>query len=166
MKSMNFNNSIDKYDPISGYYFKSISKEVEASRFSKSNDVKTTNIGVLDPQTNKITTIFPASEDLKIGQVIFEIGYDKTLSAIKFNDNSYFIRNNNGIEKRKVNNSLLITTMNENSYTLWKAEKNGTNLKKLAVVSEKSNWHIDVKNSLVRIISSEEGTLIIENYDW
>ena len=166
MKNMNFTRSIDKYDPESGFYFKSISQEKESSRFSKNNEIVTTNIGVLDPLTNKITTIFPTNSNLNIGEFIFETSYCDKSSTIQFNNNSSYIRNNNHIQKRDLNNHVLISTITEEIHTLWVADKKGTNVKEITKFSDKSDWHLDVKNMSIRVVSSEEGALVIDSFDW
>ena len=169
---MNFNNSINKYDPVSGLYFKSITKEeedVSRSRFSKSLSkakVLTCNIGIFDPETNEIKTIFPDDQEIELCNFIFEIGYDEESSVIEFNNDSQFIRNNNSIEKREPNHHLLIVTTHDNKYTLWKSDRKGDDLEETIIVPEKSNWHIDVKNSKIRVISSQKGILSVDSFVW
>jgi len=167
---MNFNYITDYYDPISGLYYKSITNEetVAVSRFSKSSPkVIVKNIGIFDPLTDEIFTVFPPEKDVVVSKLLFEVKYNKKLSSIDYNDNSFhMIRNNARIEKREPCNKLLISTLDGDNCTLWVSEKNGKNLKEMTTVLSKDSWHIDVKNSKIRVVSSTEGRLHIQSFDW
>lgn len=169
MKQMNFNNLVDDYDPISGFYFKSITEEKkETSRFSKNSPkVIVKNIGIFNPSTDEIFTVFPVEEDVIVNKLLFEIGYKKSSLSIEYNDNSFHkIRNNSNIEKRNLNSKLLISTLCDVGCTLWVSDKDGKNLNKITTVSDKDSWHLDVKNSKIRVVSSTEGKLYIQSFAW
>ncbi|MCK5727217.1 MAG: hypothetical protein KAH22_10370 [Thiotrichaceae bacterium] len=176
MNKMGFTMSVDQYDPITGFYYKSITKTVEETKetsrflssrsFSKSSPDSVVNIGILNPLNDEISLLFPQDQRVEIRQFIFEIGYDKESSLIEFTNGGHFIRNNHNIKKRSPNNHLLIVTVEEGDDTLWLADKKGTDLRKVTVIKENSNWHLDIKNSKIRVISSIESVLSVESFAW
>ncbi len=166
---MNFNNLVDSYDPISGFYFKSITKEeTEVSRFSKSSPkIIVPNIVIFDPLTDEIFTVFPLEKDVVVSKCLFEIKYNKESLSVEYNDSSFHkIRNNAHIEKRALSNKLLISTLGDDNCTLWKSDKDGKNLKEIITMLSKDSWHLDVKNSKIRVVSSTEGRLHIQSFTW
>ena len=168
MKQMNFNNLVDSYDPISGFYFKSITEEGEVSRFSKSSpNIVVKNIGIFDPLTDRISTVFPLEKNVVVNKFLFEVKYNKDSLSIEYNDSSFQkIRNNSNIEERALSNKLLISTLDGDNCTLWKSDKDGKNLKEITTVLSKDSWHLDVKNSKIRVVSSTEGKLHIQSFTW
>ena len=50
--------------------------------------------------------------------------------------------------------------------TFYFAKKNGTELKKIKTISPSDDWHVDVKNSVVRVIKQVGYELQIESFKW
>ncbi|HFU74791.1 MAG TPA: hypothetical protein ENK66_00950 [Arcobacter sp.] len=158
---------VDKYDPISGLYYKSISNEEKKARFSKVLGNKyTSNVAIFNPEDETFRMLF-GEEDIQINLFLFETGYDEKCMEIKFHDaNSHIIRNNKQIEKRAMKDKLLIGLLKEEDMELWTANRQGEELKFITVVPKTSSWHIDVKNSKLRVIDVNDNRFKIENFDW
>ncbi|MCK5855633.1 MAG: hypothetical protein KAG56_10455 [Sulfurovaceae bacterium] len=159
---------VDKYDPISGLYYKSISNEEKKAMFSKvSGSNHTSNVAIFNPQDETFTMLFGEKKDIQINLFLFETGYDEKYMQIEFQDaNSYIVRNNEKIEKRAMKNKLLIGLVKEENMELWTANRQGEELNLLTVVPKASSWHIDVKNSKIRVIDVSDHRFKIENFDW
>ena len=61
---------------------------------------------------------------------------------------------------------LLIGLAKEENMELWTANRKGEGLKLLTVVPKGATWHIDVKNSKLRVIDVSENRFKIKNFDW
>jgi hypothetical protein len=63
---------------------------------------------------------------------------------------------------------LLISTYNpeKETYTLWASNKKGEHLQKLIDFRAFDEWHIDVKNSKLRIVKQRDLKITIKNLDW
>jgi len=88
---------------------------------------------------------------------------------VKFHsDYSASIKNNQNIEPRNPKSSMLILTRNTetNDETFYFAKKNGTDLRKAKTISQSDDWHVDVKNSVVRVIRQVGSELQIESFKW
>ncbi len=159
--------SIDIYDSNTGLYYKSISKKIKKSGFiiSKVSDYQISNINIYNPKTNKSKMIFK-THNQNITGILFEMKYFK--NSISFNRAYEYIKNNDNINKREPKNKLLVITYNEDKKetTLWSCKKNGENLKKITVVKNRYNWHIDVKNSKIMVINSNNEQFHVNIFDW
>jgi ribosomal protein L24 len=159
--------SVDIYDIDTGFYYKSISKKQKKSGFiiSKASDYQISNINIYNPKTNKSRMIFK-THNQNIIDFLFEMEYYK--KSISFNQAYEHIKNNNNIEKRTPKDKLLIATYNKDTKetTLWSCNKDGENLKKITIVKDKFNWHIDVKNSKIMVIYSRNEQFQVKIFDW
>ena len=159
--------NIDVYDTQSGLYYKSISKKIEKSGFiiSKSSNYQVSNINIYNPKTNQSEMIFKTHNN-NITSILFEMGYSE--KSIIFNTDYTNTKNNKNIDKRPIKDKLLIVTYDNDKKetTLWTCNKNGKNLKKITIVPNNFNWHIDVKNSKIRVISSTNEQFKLSNFDW
>lgn len=170
------NVQIDTYDPISGKYYKAIIIKQDRKGFlgsSKGSSESVSNIAIFDPKTNSHKMLFEKNSKRDINVFIFETGHQH--SAIQFNgeesrygSNRANVKNNRSIAKRKLRNKLLIGTRdNKKRITeLWTAKKDGNGLSKIAKLSFNSSWHIDIKNSKLRVVTVNNGDFKIESLDW
>ena len=174
MKNMhNFTNNIDSYDKGSNFYYKSISDEHrkshdEKSMFSKIKQLplKIVNLAIIDSKDNGCRLLFDKSQEVEIRFVLFEQEYNEEEKKIEFNDKHLYVRNNENIEQRVIKNKFLIgLNINEN-IELWTADKNGLNLKKMLSLNKDEQWHLDVKNSKIRVLSSVNSTFSMQIFEW
>jgi hypothetical protein len=164
---------LEKYDPASGLYFKSIEENIEDKKFMKtdSNNI-VSNIGIYDPDHDRSTMLFKDSEKRNISFIIFEIGFNKYKKLIKFYESDYscneYIKNNHNIKEQSIKDKLLVGIKDKNKEVtmLWVSSKNGDNLNLLASVSFDDIWHIDVKNSKIRVVSYRNASFKIDSYEW
>jgi len=169
------NEDIDTYDPVYGKYYKAIEVKKETKGFlSKGDTFLTTNIAIYDPQTDTVKMLFEKDSQRDINVFIFESAFKH--ETIQFNGEitkyggSYHsnIKNNAAIAERAPKNKLLIGTRDVKNklMALWTAKKDGDDLTKITDVSFDSSWHIDIKNSMIRIITVKNGSFKIKNVAW
>ena len=164
----NYHMKIDNYDPITGLYYKSIDiKKKNKSFLSSGSDYRIQNIHIFDPKTETIQLLFKDDNLRDIKFIIFETGFRKD-SIQFFSAPSSRIKNNFSITKRPLKNKLLIGLSDPESkiMTLWVADKMGKNLSQLVSIPFSTDWHIDVRNSKLRVVQLIEGKLSIQSYDW
>ena len=150
---------IDEYDPATGYYY-----------LSWISDKRVTNLFVYDPKRNSGKMIFQDGAVYRISDIIYESRYNPKERMIEFGmvSSHHTIKNNNTIPRRALKNRLLIVTTEKKAKAsaLWTADKSGTNLKKILTVEFRDDWHLDVKNSKIRIVKKGENTFLITEMDW
>lgn len=151
--------TVDDYDPATGYYYK-----------SWISDDRVTNIYVYDPKTHIGEMIFREGAVYRVSQFIYESGYDPKERTMKFGGDSLNgIRNNEYVAQRPPKDKLLIVTVdqkNSDALVLWTADKSGKNLKRLVAVDFRDDWHLDVRNSKIRIIKQDKNTFVMTGMDW
>jgi hypothetical protein len=166
--------SIDEYDRETGFYFKAVTI-AEKSGLLKATQTKVLDVYIYFPGTNEGKYLFEEKNKDNIFAFIYESYFDETEKSISFNveDFSKFIRSkyikdNHNIPKRNLRDKLLIGTYNRDTetYSLWTSNKKGEQLKKLIDFKAFDEWHIDVKNSKLRIVKQRDLKIIIENIDW
>lgn len=162
--------SIDTYDAVSGLYYKSLERSTGDRGFmgSSSGGREITNINIYDPVTGSSSLLFKESPNGKIYFLFFESGYRD--GKIEFGDTnvSMHIRNNANVTKRPVKDQLLVgvSVKNTQQTILYVADKHGANMKKVVEIPEGDDWHIDVRNSKLRVMHQTEQGLKIDNYEW
>jgi len=168
-----FTTNIDIYDESRDLYYKSISNkdkkhENEKSMFSKIKQPfsKVINLAIIDTQKDSYKLLFGANENVDIQFVQFEMAYDENQRKIIFQDEHQNIRNNKNIVKRGIKNKLLIGLNVEETLELWVANKEGNSLQKLVKVEKDESWHLDVKNSKIRVISSVNSAFLMQSFEW
>ena len=161
-----YNPSIDTYDPETGLYFKSIQSE-EKSGFLSGRDKSIINLYIYNPNTNSGKTLFPKSHNFQIVALSFETSV-KDGEVIFHSDYSAPIKNNHKIGDRSPKNKILILTRDSENKkeTFYFANKDGSDLKKVKTISQSDDWHIDVKNSVVRVVKQVGSEIEIESFKW
>jgi uncharacterized protein YkvS len=158
--------SIDIYDSKTGFYYKSINKAKKSGLLS-GGSTYISNINIYNPFTMESKQLFPSDQELHISNFLFEVEVkDKTVVFHK--EYSNVIKNNSGIAQREPKDRILIVSIDPetNGHTLYSAKKDGTNFQVLKELTSKQEWHIDVKNSVIRIVTQMENRLSIENIEW
>ncbi|WP_299881652.1 hypothetical protein [uncultured Cocleimonas sp.] len=165
------NSEINTYDPTTGYYYKAIVAvdEGKGGLLSSSKSTrKITNIAIYQPSTDSHKLLFKKDIERSISFVFFESAYKN--NTIQFNgaEGTYnpAIKNNTSVAERKPNDKLLIGFRDDDKKVtdLWVSKKDGTELQKLTSVRFGSTWHIDVKNSVLRVVTISNQDLKIKNY--
>lgn len=165
-----YHNTIDVYDAASGFYYRSIEKRSEERGFlgSSGERVEITNINIYDPASDTSKLLFKNTPEGAISFVLFESGYRD--GQIEFGEESStsFVRNNSDIKKRAPRDILLIgVSLSKPEQTvLYVSDKRGTNMRKLVSVPDADDWHIDVRNSKLRVVHQTGQGLKIDNYEW
>lgn len=160
---------IDTYDPITGLYYKAIEFEPEQRGFmSKGPSTQVVNISIYNPASGKHKMLFENDKRRVISIVLFEQEIKDGKVKYFGSDFSQRIKNNIAVEGRVPKNNMLIGVRNEKQKLteLWVADKNGATLKIITKVPFTSSWHIDVKNSKLRVVNSQNGEFNIENFVW
>lgn len=161
-----YNPGIDTYDPVTGLYYRSVESE-KKSGFLSSGGRAVVNIYIYNPVSDKGKYLFPVKSNFQIVALAFETAVEN--GEVKFHsDYSSPVKNNNGIAKREPKTKILILTRNvdtENE-TFYFAQKDGTNLVEVKTISPADDWHVDVKNSVVRIIKQTDRGITIESFAW
>jgi len=168
-----FINSIDTYDDSTNIYYKSISNKItkdkdEKSMFSKIKhpSSKLINLAIINTQEDTYKLLFNCNEEVSISFIQFEMLYDEENKKIKFEDEHLYIRNNKNIERRGMKDKLLIGLNIDETLELWVSDKKGNSLIKLVRLNEDESWHLDVKNSKIRVISAVNSEFLMQSFEW
>lgn len=161
---------IDTYDPASGLYFKAVEKSGGEDRGflgSKQSGTVTLNIAVFDPSTSKSRLLFQTPPVGVIAAVVFETGY-KDGSITFTNDVAYRVKNNENVAKREPRSKVLVAVTSEDrkESILLVTEKRAGILVPLTAVPQSADWHIDVKNSKLRVVRQTGKGIQVESFDW
>lgn len=163
------NKRLNEYDQDTGYFYTLVNQTEERSLL-KGSSTKAVDIYIYFPLENKGKYLFNGKNQKEIVTVLYETEYNDTKQSIVFNscDNSYAVKNNKGVNERKLKDKILIYLFDaeEKGYELWQANKNGDNAKLLKKIGNDTKWHIDVLNSKIRFISQNDMEIKIENLDW
>lgn len=160
---------INTYDLVTGLYYKSVEASPGKGGFlSSSSRSAVVNIAVYDPTKETYTMLFKGPQKEGISVVLFETGFKD--GSIKYNGetNSALILNNTHVAKREPKDKLLVGVQNNDLKTtdLFISDKRGNSLKKLVTVPFAADWHIDVKNSKLRVVHQTGKGIRVENYTW
>jgi len=125
------------------------------------------NVNVFDPKTGQGKFIFPADSPRDIAVFLFETEMQNG-SVQFYNGSREIIKNNENIAGRAVKNKILIGIRNRDSgaVVLFTADKAGKNITELALVPKDARFHIDVKNSRLRVVKDSVGGVEIQSYEW
>jgi hypothetical protein len=165
-----YNSRIDTYDPVTGFYYKAIEKSPEGGSIlsSKSDSNIILNIAIFDPSRETTSLLFKEDQKNGISVFLFETGFKD--GHIEFNNStdSGYILNNTRVAKRGLKDKLLIGVQNNQAKEtiLFVSDRKGNNLKKLIAVPYTADWHIDVKNSKLRVVRPTGKTIHIDSYVW
>ena len=77
-----YNPSIDRYDPVSGIYYKSVESQTKSGFLSSSNNA-ITNLFIYDPSLNSGKYLFPEQDNFEIVALSFEISVED--GKVRFN---------------------------------------------------------------------------------
>ncbi|WP_293266219.1 hypothetical protein [Neptunomonas sp.] len=157
---------IDTYDPITGLYFKGI-ESPEKSGFLNSGNRSITNLYIYDPIKNTGKLLFSKKSNFQIVALSFETSVEN--GEVKFySDFSASIKNNDKIAPREPKSTLLILTRDVEGEkdTFYLAQKNGNGLKEVKTISSLDEWHVDVKNSVVRIVKQVGLEIKMDQFKW
>lgn len=160
---------INRYDPVSGLYYKAVGTgSGEHGFLSKSSGGEVINLNIFDPSTGISNLIFKEPQQDGITVVLFETGFKD--GSIEFNGSpsSGLVLNNSMLQKREPKNRLLVGVRNKKNdeLVLFVSDKRGNGLSKLVTIPETADWHIDAKNSKLRVVHQSGQELKIESYDW
>lgn len=132
-----------------------------------------TNVLVYDIPKN-IKTPFFLEGELETGCVvnsfIFETAYDEKMARMLMGASSYNIRNNCNIEEREPKNKVIVEVYNnhKSENQLWLADKWGLMKQCIARWSDSTgfSWHIDLFNSVIRLMHYDGSNWNIVEHDW
>jgi hypothetical protein len=161
-----YNPSIDTYDPATGLYYKSVESE-KKSGFLSSGGRAITNLYIYNPLTGEGKVLFPKKQDFQIIALSFETAVEN--GEVKFHsDYAAPIKNNNNIELREPKSKMLILTreIESEKETFYFAKKDGSEMEKVKTISASDDWHVDVKNSVVRVVRQVGSEIKIESFRW
>jgi hypothetical protein len=163
-----FGATVDTYDPISGLYYKAVSEKEEGSFLSKGSSSHVANINIFDPQTGKSTLLLKPNSTHQIVSLLFETGYKDGSVTFSQEHGDVHIKNNAGVTQREPKDKFLVAVYNsETKFTsLQVSNRKGENLKELASVPEHAEWHVDVKNSKIRVVQQTGDQIHIESHEW
>ncbi len=165
-----YESHINTYDAQTGLYYKSIEESgtSDGALSSKTAQHHVVNINIFNPTDETSTLLFKSAQKDGIPVILFES--DIKDGAVEFSGTASknIILNNIRIERKSIKNKLLVGTRNKDAKetTLFTADKKGNNLKKLVTIPYNADWHLDVKNSKIRVMTQTTKGLNIESYDW
>lgn len=146
-----------------------ISKRTSLRKKDSSETSPYSNIFIWNIQEKQKIKLF--SEQIasteQVVNILFEQDYNDQEQYIVFNKESPLL-NNQAISFRHPKNALLIEThhLDSNNRHLWLSEKQGNGLQKIAVLAPNDDWHLDVGNSLIRILKDHPRDVSIKELPW
>lgn len=160
---------IDTYDPVSGLYYKTITTDTKKEGLlSSSSSQRITNINIFDPADGSSRALFSQNVTGRISIFCFESGFKD--GAVLFNGDMQpcAAKNNQSLAKREPKDKILAAVeLTENKgIEIFTADKRGKNLRRIAIVPAGASWHIDVRNSKLRVVNQVGQQLKLENFDW
>lgn len=166
-----YGDEIDEYDRDTGLYFKSVERSIEQGGFiSKENNRYVVDLNIYNPETGKSALVFNDGKFRRIEKIIYESAFDNKNKTMVFGGTEVerSIKNNNDLTQRKPKDSIIIYILDKKAKSgeLWTVGKYGQNLKKLKSFNMDYDWHIDVKNSKIRIVWQKGELLNIESLEW
>lgn len=119
-----------------------------------------------EQQKSKLFSDKVAQEE-QIQKIIFEKDYNEKEQQIVFNTDMHLL-NYKEIPFRHPKNHLLVETYHKDSEThhLWLSNKQGQNLKQIATLISGTQWHLDVGNSMIRILKHSNRDVEIQEIAW
>ena len=162
---------VDEYDPATGLYYKAVTIERENRGFiNKGPSTQVTNISIFIPETEEHSLLFKDEKQRSISFLLYEMGVENGAMKYRSTDQYRLIKNNNLKTSRLPKDKLLIGVRLEKDQEvhteLWSSDKHGSNLKLLTILPSSQDWHIDVRNSKIRIISSDKGKFSHKSIEW
>lgn len=160
---------IDTYDPVSGLYYKAITTDTKKEGLlSSSSSHRITNINIFDPADGSYRALFSQNVNGRISNVCFEYGFKD--GSVLFNGDMQpcAAKNNQSLAKRDPKDKILAAVeLPENKgIELFTADKHGKNLRRIVHVPPGASWHIDVRNSKLRVVNQVGQQIKLENFDW
>ena len=155
------------YDIESGMFYYPIKHKKDAGgMFSSKSNTRIKNIFIFDPNSGKKSYLFERGSTYSIEYFTFEMTFLESKS-IKFFGSQSRTKNNSKIEKRLLNDRMIIVTSKKDSdqRIMWVANKNGSDLKELHSYNKSVSWHIDVKNERIRFITGAD-EISINSIKW
>lgn len=144
-------------------------KKTSIIRREQHEDTAFSNLFIWDINTQQKTKLFSdrIAKEEQIQKIIFEQGYSENEQQIIFNTNVQLL-NNQDIPLRQLKNNLLIESYHSESEThkLWMTNKFGEDLRQIAVLSRRTQWHLDVGNNVVRIFKHSDRDVEIQELPW
>lgn len=153
---------VDYYSPDGGLYYRGVQETKDESRsfISKSSHSWVKNVQVFDLKSGDTWMIF--AKDLSSHQSVTDVVFERTEPSISTRS-----LRNAGESKNPKDRLLVIVVDSElRVEELWTANMKGENPRKIAAVSEKQDWHIDVLNGKVRVFSKTETGFQMHEYEW
>lgn len=168
--------SIESYEPNLNLQFIGMSDTIHYIEKKKEETAYiVSNIAIYDIANNKTNYVFNDTVKRNIVGFYFESKYIEEFKTIEFNNeydpsdtynNGLFQQaNNRNVSSRPLSNNLIIITEDvlTNKLTFWICDKYGNNLKKEIEISNHTDWDIDVKNRMIRIIEHFDKKIEIQN---
>lgn len=160
---------IDTYDPVTGLYYRAVVTEDDRGfTLDSKGGSQAVNIAVFDPSNGAVSLLFKERVPGAVQVVVFEAGFKDGAMVFSGGEHAPYIKNNHGISKREPKAKLLAAVRDKDnkSTILYVADKTGANLKQIAVVPSNADWHLDVKNSKLRVVRQTGNTVKLDSYEW
>ncbi len=178
------NSGADDYDLETGLYFKIVTSSGEGiSNLSSkvSNDYHAVNLFVFNPKDNTYRHLLNKNYG-QITSYVIETAFEKSaaqddkkniiIGSYKYLSGLNNVQNNTNIPQRAIQQNIIIETYNNETknYTVWKANKFVGSASVMFTYSQPANWHLDVKNQQIRLVTpgleNKQIRLRIKSYPW
>jgi hypothetical protein len=127
------------------------------------------NLFIWDINTQTKSALFSdeVARTEQIQKILFEKEYDDQNQCLLFNSDTHLF-NKETIPYRSLKNKLLVETYHPESEKnhLWLSNKKGKDLSKIATIGINTKWHLDVGNSMIRIIQYLKTDINIQEIAW
>jgi hypothetical protein len=157
---------LDLYDPDTGLYYKGVeTPRVQGMGVLSGPGREMINVSIFDPATGASHLVFSERPKGVIAFCLFETGFKD--GSILFNEyQSGYAKNDKSVPQRKLRDKLLVGVRDGDKTTLFVSDKHGNGLKPLTVLSADDDWHIDVRNSKLRVVRQTGEAVKLESFDW
>lgn len=146
-----------------------IRKKTSLIRKEQQEDKEFSNLFIWDINTKQKSKVFSdeIAQTEQVQKIIFEKDYNEKEQRIVFNIETQLLNYHN-VPFRHPKNNLLIETYHRSSekHHLWLCDKQGKGLQKIASLSSNTQWHLDVGNHLIRMITHSKTDIDVQEITW
>jgi hypothetical protein len=161
--------AIDDYDEQTGFYFRLIESKQDAGplTISQSTGSYYKNLYIYNPSTKSGRNLFQHNTNSITG-VLIPSAFNLLKKQQDFLSYGVDIKNNRNFMATLVPEKILVETYDSKikTFSVWSSPKNESKPKRLFSYQKPAAWHYDVKANVIRLVTPDEYSFKIENYDF
>jgi hypothetical protein len=159
---------INTYDSVTGLYYKAIVENPERGFLSSKIYKPPVNVAIYDPSKDSSVLLLKEPQKDGISLVLFETGFKDGIIEFNGPSSSSIVMNNTRVQKREPKDKILVCVHTDESKetVIFVADKKGSGLRKVTTVPQAAEWHLDVRNSKLRVVRQTVTGIQVESFEW